>query len=52
MIDAKLRDGSLRKAAQDKGIDVLLYEAGEGLRFDEVSARWSCRNPAGDAEWK
>jgi len=39
VIVAKLRDGSLRKAAQDKGIDVLLYEAGEGLRFDEVSAR-------------
>lgn len=39
VIVAKLRDGSLRKAAQDKGVDVLLYEAGEGLRFDEVSAR-------------
>jgi predicted deacylase len=39
VIVAKLRDGSLRKAAQDNGIDVLLYEAGEGLRFDEVSAR-------------
>ena len=39
VIVAKLRDGSLRKAAQDKGVDILLYEAGEGLRFDEVSAR-------------
>ena len=39
VIMAKLRDGSLRKAAQDKGIDILLYEAGEALRFDEVSAR-------------
>lgn len=36
---AKLRDGSLRKAAQDRGVDILLYEAGEGLRFDELSAR-------------
>ena len=39
IIMAKLRDGSLRKAAQDAGVDVLLYEAGEGLRFDELSAR-------------
>lgn len=39
VIVAKLRDGSLRKAAQVKGIDILLYEAGEGLRFDEASAR-------------
>jgi len=39
VIRAKLRDGSLRKAAQDNGVDILLYEAGEGLRFDELSAR-------------
>ena len=38
-IMAKLRDGSLRKAAQDRGVDILLFEGGEGLRFDEVSAR-------------
>lgn len=36
---SKLRDGSLRRAAQKHGVDVLLYEAGEGLRFDELSAR-------------
>lgn len=36
---SKLRDGSLRQAAQKKGVDILLYEAGEGLRFDEFSAR-------------
>lgn len=34
-----LRDGSLRQAAKDIGKDVLLFEAGEGLRFDEVSVR-------------
>ncbi|MEO9529293.1 succinylglutamate desuccinylase/aspartoacylase family protein [Roseibium sp.] len=34
-----LRDGSLRKAAKDIGKDVLLYEAGEGLRLDELSVR-------------
>ncbi|MEM9012776.1 MAG: succinylglutamate desuccinylase/aspartoacylase family protein [Pseudomonadota bacterium] len=39
VIIAKLRDGSLRKAAQDRGVDILLFEGGEGLRFDERSAR-------------
>jgi predicted deacylase len=34
-----LRDGSLREAAKAIGKDVLLYEAGEGLRFDERSVR-------------
>lgn len=36
---APLREGSLRKAAADMGKPVLLYEAGEGLRFDELSVR-------------
>ncbi|MBJ3763885.1 succinylglutamate desuccinylase/aspartoacylase family protein [Maribius pontilimi] len=40
IIRAKLRDGSLRAAARDKGCDILLYEAGEALRFDEMSARF------------
>lgn len=39
MLSSKLRDGSLRMAAEERGIDVLLYEAGEGLRFDELAAR-------------
>ena len=34
MIHATTRDGSLRQAATKKGIPVLLYEAGEALRFD------------------
>lgn len=34
-----LRDGSLRQAAKDAGKDILLFEAGEGLRFDEFSVR-------------
>lgn len=38
-IDAKLRDGSLRGCAQDAGIPVILYEAGESLRFDELYIR-------------
>lgn len=36
---SKLRDGSLRIAAQEHSVDVLVYEAGEGLRFDENSVR-------------
>lgn len=39
MMHSKLRDGSLRLAAEEAGVDVLLYEAGEGLRFDELAAR-------------
>jgi predicted deacylase len=39
ILDANLRDGSLREAAADKGIPMLLYEGGEALRFDEVPIR-------------
>lgn len=39
MMHSKLRDGSLRMAANATGVDVLLYEGGEGLRFDELTAR-------------
>lgn len=34
MIHANVRDGSLRQAATQRGIPVLLYEGGEALRFD------------------
>lgn len=34
MMNATTRDGSLRHAATKKGIPVLLYEAGEALRFN------------------
>ena len=43
VLDAKLRDGSLREAASDMGIPLLLYEAGEALRFDELSIRAGAR---------
>lgn len=33
-IHATVRDGSLRQAAAQKGIPILLYEGGEALRFD------------------
>lgn len=39
IMESDLRDGSLRAAARDKGKDVLLFEAGEGLRFDEMFIR-------------
>lgn len=35
MMHAQTRDGSLRHAATSKGIHVLLYEAGEPLRFND-----------------
>src|SRR5690606_32679686 len=38
-IDAKIRDGSLRQAAGDMGVPVLLYESCEALRFDEIYIR-------------
>jgi len=39
ILSSNLRDGSLREAAAEHGIPMLLYEAGEALRFDEVSIR-------------
>jgi predicted deacylase len=37
MLDTRRRDGSLREAAYQRGIPVLVYEAGEPLRFDETA---------------
>lgn len=39
ILTSPLREGSLRAEAREAGVDVLLYEAGEGLRFDEMAAR-------------
>lgn len=39
ILDANLLEGSFREAAYNIGIPVLLYEAGEALRFDEVAIR-------------
>jgi hypothetical protein len=36
---SSLRDGSLRESAFKLGVPTLVYEAGEGLRFDERSIR-------------
>ncbi|MDG1205402.1 MAG: M14 family metallopeptidase [Pseudomonadales bacterium] len=38
-INAKIRDGSLRACAADAGVPILLYEAGEALRFEEMYIR-------------
>ncbi len=43
ILNAELIEGSFRAAAYDKGIGVLLYEAGEALRFDEVAIRAGVR---------
>lgn len=39
ILTSPVRDGSLRGEAQKRGVPVLLYEAGEGLRFDEMAVR-------------
>lgn len=43
LLNSTLRDGSLREAAAEVGIPMLLYEAGEALRFDEISIRAGVR---------
>ncbi len=39
LLTSPLREGSLRAEAAERGTSVLLYEAGEGLRFDELAVR-------------
>lgn len=39
VLDASLRDGSLRQAGAEDGTRVLVYEAGEALRLDPLSIR-------------
>jgi predicted deacylase len=43
IINANVRDGSLRACAADRGMPMLIYEAGEALRFDEISIRAGLR---------
>ena len=43
IVDASLRDGSLREYGMERGLPMLLYEAGEGLRFDTLSIRGGVR---------
>lgn len=39
IVDANFIDGTLRACAADLGMPVVTYEAGEALRFDEISIR-------------
>ncbi|UTV30299.1 succinylglutamate desuccinylase/aspartoacylase family protein [Photobacterium atrarenae] len=43
VIDSKTRDGSLRECADKQGVPVILYEAGEALRFDAASIKGGVR---------
>ena len=43
IVNSNVRDGSLRQCAADKGMPMLIYEAGEALRFDELSIRAGLR---------
>lgn len=43
VLNARLRDGSLREAARKKRIPMLLFEAGEALRFDDFGIRAGLR---------
>lgn len=39
ILESPERTGSLRKAAGEIGVDVLVYEGGEGLRYDEFAIK-------------
>ena len=43
ILNSNIRDGSLRACASDLGMPVLIYEAGEALRFDEICIRAGLR---------
>lgn len=43
IINSDIRDGSLRACAFERGMPVLIYEAGQALRFDEISIRAGLR---------
>jgi predicted deacylase len=47
ILNAELRDGSLREAAQALGVPVIVYEGGEALRFDELVIRAGVRGVMG-----
>ncbi len=43
LLNSGMRDGSLRQYVAEKGVPMLLYEAGEALRFDELAIRAGTR---------
>ena len=49
ILNASIRDGSLRSCAADRGFPMLVYEAGEALRFDSRRLAWCAESHA--APW-
>ncbi|MGJ8563871.1 MAG: succinylglutamate desuccinylase/aspartoacylase family protein [Alphaproteobacteria bacterium] len=47
MLNSNLRDGSLREAAKTVGCNMLLFEAGEALRFNETAVRIGVKGALG-----
>ncbi|MBF0584756.1 MAG: succinylglutamate desuccinylase/aspartoacylase family protein [Magnetococcales bacterium] len=47
VIEAPLRPGSMREAASNMGVKMMLFEAGEGLRLDDWSVRVGVRGILG-----
>jgi predicted deacylase len=47
IVHSGLREGSLREAAGARGVPVIVYEAGEGLRVDEFSVSVGMRGVLG-----
>lgn len=43
IIESKMRDGSLREAVREMGSPMLVYEAGEALRFNETAINLGVR---------
>ncbi len=39
IVNSQLIEGSLRQSAADQGVKMIVYEAGEALRFDETAIR-------------
>ena len=46
VLNSNLRDGSLREAADSRGVPMLLYETGQALRFDEIGIRGGVKGVA------
>ncbi len=43
ILNSEIIDGSLRKAVEEMGVNIVVYEAGEALRFNEVAIRAGVR---------
>lgn len=43
VLQSPIRPGSLREAADSRGVGMLIYEAGEALRLDEIAVRAGVR---------